>query len=82
MASLQSFLGGPGVRHRVDYIHGGDRVAELGSLPGNVGFFTEALDKEMLFRTILRDGPLPRKSFSLGEAEEKRYYLESRRIGE
>ena len=82
VASLQSFLGGAGVRHRVDYIHGGDRVEELGSLPGNVGFFTEALDKESLFRTILRDGPLPRKSFSLGEAEEKRYYLESRRIGE
>ena len=81
-ASLQSFLGGAGVRHRVDYIHGGDRVEELGSLPGNVGFFTEALDKQSLFRTILRDGPLPRKSFSLGEAEEKRYYLESRRIGE
>lgn len=82
VASLQSFLGGPGVRHRVDYIHGGNRVEELGSLPGNVGFFTEALDKQSLFRTILRDGPLPRKSFSLGEAEEKRYYLESRRIGE
>ena len=82
VASLQSFLGGAGVRHRVDYIHGGDRVEELGSLPGNVGFFTEALDKESLFRTILRDGPLPRKSFSLGDAEEKRYYLESRRIGE
>ena len=82
VASLQSFLGGAGVRHRVDYIHGGDRVEELGNLPGNVGFFTEALDKESLFRTILRDGPLPRKSFSLGDAEEKRYYLESRRIGE
>ena len=82
VASLQSFLGGAGVRHRVDYIHGGDRVEELGSLPGNVGFFTEALDKQSLFRTILRDGPLPRKSFSLGEAEEKRYYLESRRIEE
>jgi hypothetical protein len=66
--------------HRVDYIHGRDAVGELGSRPGNLGFYTRSIDKHTLFDTIRADGPLPRKSFSMGEAEEKRYYLESRRI--
>lgn len=64
----------------VDYIHGDDEVRRLGSKPGNVGIFSEVIDKHALFPTIRAEGPLPRKSFSLGEAEEKRYYLECRRI--
>ncbi|MGE5604239.1 MAG: DUF1015 domain-containing protein, partial [Bacteroidota bacterium] len=47
----------------------------------NIGFFLPALDKSLLFKTVIRDGVLPRKSFSMGEAEEKRFYLECRRIG-
>ena len=83
VAFLQDFLTGSGeARYHVDYIHGNKTVDELGSRPGNVGFYTQVLDKQALFRTILREGPLPRKSFSLGEAEEKRYYLECRRITE
>ena len=81
VASLQSFLSLDGQpRRSVDYIHGSETVDELGSRPGNVGFYSQVIDKGALFRTILLDGPLPRKSFSLGEAEEKRYYLECRRL--
>jgi hypothetical protein len=81
VAALQNFLSdGKSQPYRVDYIHGSDAVDELGGRPGNLGFYTSALDKHSLFSTIRADGPLPRKSFSIGAAEEKRYYLESRRI--
>ena len=81
VASLQGFLSThDDPQLQVDYIHGSEAVDELGGRPGNVGFYTRAIDKHTLFRTILLDGPLPRKSFSLGAAEEKRYYLESRII--
>ena len=80
MATLQGFLSAHEGPEQVDYIHGSRTVDRLGLRPGNVGFYTQAIDKHTLFRTILLDGPLPRKSFSLGAAAEKRYYLESRRI--
>ena len=83
VASLQEFLSRQTEQAssaHVDYIHGSDTVEELGSRPGNVGFYSRVIDKNDLFRTVLHNGPLPRKSFSLGEAEEKRYYLEGRRL--
>lgn len=82
VAALQSFLSDSeqGRRCRVDYIHGSETVDELAGRPGNLGFRTSALDKHSLFTTIRTDGPLPRKSFSIGAAVEKRYYMESRRI--
>jgi len=52
----------------------------IGMQPGNVGFFLPVLKKEELFPTVILDGALPRKTFSMGEAEEKRFYLEARRI--
>lgn len=64
----------------VDYIHGEQSLRQLGRVDGNVGLYSEVIDKHALFPTIHKDGPLPRKSFSLGEAQEKRYYLECRRI--
>lgn len=64
----------------VDYIHGDEVTAELGSKPGNLGIFLPAVAKETFFGAIVADGALPRKTFSMGEAEEKRYYLEARRI--
>ena len=64
----------------IDYIHGDDVVTELGSKPGSMGFYLPAMDKHGLFPAIKHDGVLPRKTFSMGEAEEKRYYLECRRI--
>lgn len=64
----------------VDYIHGEKTVTELGSQKGHMGFYLPAMSKHSLFGTILSGGTLPRKTFSMGEAEEKRYYLECRRI--
>lgn len=64
----------------IDYIHGEDVVKELGSKPGNIGFLLPPMDKSALFRTVVFDGALPRKTFSMGEAHEKRYYLECRSI--
>lgn len=64
----------------IDYIHGDDVVTELGSKSGSMGFYLPAMNKRDLFPTIKHDGVLPRKTFSMGEAEEKRYYLECRRI--
>jgi hypothetical protein len=83
VAGLQAFLdqylpSQPGAR--LDYIHGGDTLEQLGARPGNIGFYLPALAKEDFFRTVIRDGVLPRKTFSMGEADEKRFYLECRRI--
>jgi hypothetical protein len=65
---------------KVDYIHGEASLEKLAAAPQCTGFFLPALDKRDFFETIAREGALPRKTFSLGEAEEKRYYVECRRI--
>ena len=83
VATLQSFLDVYLEQHaatRIDYIHGEEPVSRLGSRPGNIGFFLPAISKNELFKTIILDGALPRKTFSMGEADEKRFYLECRRI--
>ena len=64
----------------MDYIHGADVARELAARPGNLAFLMPAMDKERLFSIILHDGVLPRKTFSMGEANEKRFYLEARKI--
>ena len=64
----------------LDYIHGDDALTALTGRAGRIGFYMPGMDKGALFETVLRDGPTPRKTFSLGEAHEKRYYLECRRI--
>ncbi|MGI6669057.1 MAG: DUF1015 family protein [Acetivibrionales bacterium] len=64
----------------IDYIHGDEAVTGLGSKKGSMGFFLPVMSKYDLFKTVVSDGVLPRKTFSMGEAEEKRYYLECRRI--
>jgi hypothetical protein len=56
-------------------------VKELSSRPDTVGFFLPAISKFDFFRTIVVDGVLPRKTFSMGHADEKRFYLECRKIG-
>ena len=66
---------------RVDYIHGDDVVLSLASQPGNIGLILPAMEKSDLFKTIQLDGVLPRKTFSMGHANDKRFYLECRRIG-
>ena len=66
--------------YTVDYIHGADVTDRLGSEQGNIGLFLPAIDKGTFFDTIIKDGALPRKTFSMGEANEKRYYMEARKI--
>ena len=65
----------------IDYIHGTKAVETLGTKEGNAGFMLPSMDKFMLFPAVAADGALPRKTFSMGEANEKRYYIESRYIG-
>ncbi len=64
----------------VDYIHGDSVTRELGSKEGNMGFLLPAMGKDQLFKTVIADGVLPRKTFSMGHAEDKRYYVEGRKI--
>jgi hypothetical protein len=80
--SLQPLLDGyfehnPG---SIDYIHGEEELFRLSTQPSAVGLLLPPVKKSGLFETVARRGPLPRKSFSMGEAEEKRYYFESRRL--
>ena len=65
----------------IDYIHGTKAVESLATREGNAGFMLPAMDKFMLFPAVAADGALPRKTFSMGEANEKRFYIESRYIG-
>ena len=65
----------------IDYIHGTSAVEMLSAKEGNAGFMLPAMDKSLLFPAVAADGALPRKTFSMGEANEKRYYIESRYIG-
>lgn len=65
---------------KVDYIHGEDVATHLGSQDNNIGFFLPSMDKSDFFKTIIKDGVLPRKTFSMGEASGKRYYIEARLI--
>lgn len=64
----------------VDYIHGDEVTRELGSKSGNMGFLLPAMGKDQLFKTVMADGVLPRKTFSMGHAQDKRYYVEARKI--
>ncbi len=65
---------------KIDYVHGTSVLLEKGQLPGNAGFYVPGIDKSDLFKTVILDGSLPRKTFSMGEATEKRFYMECRLI--
>lgn len=64
----------------IDYIHGDDDLRELAAQDNAIGFLLPAMEKSQLFRGVIADGALPRKTFSMGHAREKRYYLEGRVI--
>ena len=63
-----------------DYIHGEDATRALAQNPRCVGILFSGMEKNDLFETVICDGALPRKTFSMGEADEKRFYLEARSI--
>ncbi|MBE6865199.1 MAG: DUF1015 domain-containing protein [Ruminococcus flavefaciens] len=84
VGSLQNFLdkflkdnGG-----KIDYIHGADTVKALADKHNGLGFILPDMDKSQLFPTVIKDGALPRKTFSMGHAEDKRFYIEARKITE
>lgn len=83
VAALQDFLDkylkdNPGIT--IDYIHGAESLKKLCWGDNNIGFLLQPMKKSDLFKTVILDGSLPKKTFSMGEAEEKRYYLECRKI--
>jgi hypothetical protein len=83
VGSLQAFLDrflNEGGAEKIDYVHGKDVVCDLGIQPGNIGFYLPGMNKSDLFKTVILDGVLPRKTFSMGEAKEKRFYMEGRKI--
>lgn len=65
---------------KIDYIHGNDVVRSLAKSENTIGFMVDAMEKNDLFTTVIKDGSLPRKTFSMGEAADKRFYLECKRI--
>lgn len=65
---------------KIDYIHGEDVVRNLSKEEGNLGFIFDGMRKDELFPAVLGDGSLPRKTFSMGHAADKRYYIEARKI--
>ncbi len=83
VGTLQHFLDHlleNGGAEKVDYVHGTEVLLEKGRLEGNAGFYVPGMDKSELFKTVILDGALPRKTFSMGEARDKRFYMECRKI--
>lgn len=83
VATLQGFVDTmlrESMLSKVDYVHGDDVVCDLGQRGSNVGFFVPTMDKNQLFKTVILDGNLPKKAFSMGHADDKRFYMEGRKI--
>jgi hypothetical protein len=83
VGTLQPFLDTflkEGNAEKIDYVHGEDVTIQLGTLQGNLGIYLPGMHKGDLFKTVILDGALPRKTFSMGEAREKRFYMEARKI--
>ncbi len=83
LAALQAFLDAYLAVHpaaSIDYIHGADVTKSLAQQAGNLGFILPDISKNQLFKGVITDGVLPRKTFSMGHACEKRYYMEARKI--
>ncbi|MBR6377711.1 MAG: DUF1015 family protein, partial [Oscillospiraceae bacterium] len=82
VGALQSFLDKYLKEHpgEIDYIHDDDVLIDLAKQDKAIGFLLPAMEKSQLFRGVIADGILPRKTFSMGHAREKRYYLEARKI--
>ncbi|MDD2917878.1 DUF1015 domain-containing protein [Rhodoferax sp.] len=76
---LDQFLKGGGAQ-AIDYVHGADVLERLAWQSGNAGFYFAGMHKSELFKTVILEGALPHKTFSLGQAREKRYYMEARKI--
>lgn len=82
VATVQKFMDEyiPTVGGEIDYIHGDDVVHKLCKDKSNFGIILDAMDKSDLYKSVILDGALPRKTFSMGEACDKRFYIEARKI--
>ena len=83
VGTVQDFLDVYAASHpevRIDYIHGEQALRTLSAPEGAIGFLFDGMHKSELFKTVIFDGALPRKTFSMGHAKDKRYYLEARKI--
>ena len=82
VGSVQSFLDGWLKENggKIDYIHGADVVEKLAAEKDSMGILLPDMQKSELFPTVIKDGALPRKTFSMGHAADKRFYMECRRI--
>ncbi len=78
VGAIQKFIDEMG--YSVDYIHGDDTVLELSKEKGRLGIILPKPSKGDLFESVINDGALPRKTFSMGEANEKRFYFEAKKI--
>ncbi len=83
VGTLQTFLDDYINRHpdvEIDYIHGEDSLKKLASRKNAIGFLFDGMQKSELFDAVNSDGSLPRKTFSMGHADDKRFYIEARKI--
>jgi len=81
--TLQRYLDDYLRRHpeaEIDYIHGDDVLRDLARKDGSIGFLVPPIDKNTFFEAIKQLGTLPRKTFSMGHAHEKRFYMECKKI--
>ncbi len=81
--TIQKFLDDFLSRHPeagIDFIHGESSLRALSSKPDTVGFLLPDIDKHAFFKDVEKLGVLPRKTFSMGEADEKRFYMEAKKI--
>lgn len=82
IAALDAFCASYMQAHggRIDYIHGDDEAVDLAAGDGCCGILMPRMEKAELFTSVLRSGPFPKKSFSIGLGADKRYYLECRKL--
>ncbi len=83
VGTLQTYLDDYIKNHgtvEIDYIHGEDSLKKLASREGALGFIFDGMQKSELFSAVTADGSLPRKTFSMGHADDKRFYIEARKI--
>ncbi len=83
VGTLQTFLDDYLKSHKeveIDYIHGIEATKKLCEKPNTVGFIFDGMRKDELFDAVIEDGSLPRKTFSMGHADDKRFYIEGRKI--
>ena len=83
VGDIQNFLFEFSKKHpecEVDYIHGIENLITLAKKENSIGFIFDGMRKDELFYSVIKDGALPRKTFSMGHADDKRFYLECRKI--